>query len=144
VKLRIKKLRPDAIIPAYKTTGAAGFDLHAAIDAPVTLVPKQRGLITTGLSMAIPVGYEGQVRPRSGLALNLGVSIVNTPGTVDSDYRGEVGIVLINLGQENVVVNPGDRVAQMIIAPVTQVELEEVTELDETLRGAGGYGSTGA
>lgn len=130
-------------LPAYQTPGSAGLDLCAALTEPVSLAPGARRLIPTGLAMAIPPGYEGQVRPRSGLALKHGVSIVNSPGTIDSDYRGEVAIVLINLGQEPFLVEPRARIAQLVIAPVTQATLELVSELDETGRGAGGYGSTG-
>lgn len=130
-------------LPAYQTPGSAGLDLCAALTEPVSLAPGARRLIPTGLAMAIPPGYEGQVRPRSGLALRHGVSIVNSPGTIDSDYRGEVAIVLINLGQEPFLVEPRARIAQLVIAPVTQATLELVSELDETGRGAGGYGSTG-
>lgn len=130
-------------LPRYQTAGSAGLDLCAALREPVTLAPGARRLIPTGLAMAIPQGYEGQVRPRSGLALKHGISIVNSPGTIDSDYRGEVAIVLINLGQEPYVVEPSSRIAQLVIAPVTQASLELVEELDDTERGAGGYGSTG-
>jgi dUTP pyrophosphatase len=143
MKVLIRKLRPNVPTPAYQTPGAAGFDLHAAVDKTVMLAPKERALVPTGLAFAIPRGFEGQVRPRSGLALTLGVGIVNTPGTIDADYRGEVGVNLINLGHENVMIEPGDRIAQMIIAPIVQVDLEEVESLDDTSRGAGGYGSTG-
>ena len=143
LKVLFKKLRQDATVPRYQTSGASGFDLHAALDGPRTLVPKQRDLVPTGLAMAIPKGYEGQVRPRSGLALNLGVGVLNSPGTVDADYRGEVKVLVINHGQENVVIQPGDRIAQMVITPVNQVELEEAEDLDQTDRGAGGFGSTG-
>jgi dUTP pyrophosphatase len=130
-------------VPAYQTPGAAGLDLCAALVDAVTLAPGERYLIPTGLAMAIPPGYEAQVRPRSGLALRHGVSIVNAPGTIDSDYRGEVQVLLVNLGTEPVVFRPLDRVAQLVIAPVVQAELELVTELGETARGANGYGSTG-
>jgi dUTP pyrophosphatase len=141
--LLITKVRKDAIIPQYKTAGAAGLDLHACLDDAVTLVPKERKLIPTGLSMAIPVGYEGQVRPRSGMALNLGVGCLNSPGTIDWDYRGEIQVLLINLGQENVVIRPNDRIAQLVICPIMRAELVEVDQLDDTLRGVGGFGSTG-
>ncbi len=143
MKLRIKKLDQGVPTPVYKTTGSAGFDLHANINESVRIVPNARQLIPTGLAFSIPEGYEGQVRPRSGLAAKFGIGIVNTPGTIDADYRGEVGVILINLGRRDFVVHPGDRIAQMVIAPVTQVEIEEVPELDETSRGSGGYGSTG-
>ena len=130
-------------IPAYQTRGAAGLDLCAAVRDPITLNPGARELIPTGLAMAIPEGYEGQVRPRSGLALRHGVSIVNAPGTIDSDYRGEVQVLLVNLGTQAVDIGPLDRIAQLVIAPVTRAEVELVTELGETARGANGYGSTG-
>jgi dUTP pyrophosphatase len=133
----------DLPLPAYETAGAAGLDLRAAIAAPLTLEPGERALIPTGLAMQLPEGFEGQVRPRSGLALRHGVTVLNAPGTVDSDYRGEVSVVLINHGQEPFSVQRGDRIAQFVVAPVTQAELLEVSSLDATARGAGGYGSTG-
>lgn len=133
----------DLPLPAYETEGAAGLDLRAAIAEPVTLVPGMRTLVPTGLSMQLPAGFEGQVRPRSGLALRHGVTVLNAPGTVDSDYRGEVSVVLINHGSENFTVTRGDRIAQLVIAPVSHVRLSEVETLDDTARGAGGYGSTG-
>lgn len=133
----------DLPLPAYETAGAAGLDLRAAIMAPLTLAPGERALIPTGLAMQLPGGFEGQVRPRSGLALRHGVTVLNAPGTVDSDYRGEVSVVLINHGQEPFSIQRGDRIAQFVIAPVTQAELLEVSTLDATARGAGGYGSTG-
>ena len=133
-------------LPAYETTGSAGMDLRAAVaeDAPVTLAPGARGLIPTGLKIALEPGFEAQVRPRSGLALKSGITCLNTPGTVDSDYRGEVKVILINLGAEDFTVRRGDRIAQMVIAPVIQAAVAEVGDLDETARGAGGFGSTGA
>ena len=133
----------DLPLPAYETAGAAGLDLRAAIMAPLTLAPGERALVPTGLAMQLPEGFEGQVRPRSGLALRHGVTVLNAPGTVDSDYRGEVSVVLINHGQEPFSIQRGDRIAQFVIAPVTQAELLEVSTLDATARGAGGYGSTG-
>lgn len=133
----------DLPLPAYETEGAAGLDLRAAIGEPVTLTPGARVLVPTGLSMQLPVGFEGQVRPRSGLALRHGVTVLNAPGTVDSDYRGEVSVLLINHGSESFTVARGDRIAQLVIAPVTQARLSEVGMLSETARGAGGYGSTG-
>ncbi len=125
------------------TAGAAGLDLSAAIDAPLTLAPGERRLIDIGLAVAIPPGFEGSVRPRSGLAIKHGITLVNSPGTVDSDYRGELRVIAINHGQEPFVVNPGERIAQMVIVPVAQAELVEVTELSDTARGTGGFGSTG-
>jgi len=127
----------------YQTDGASGADLFAALDEPVALEPRGRALISTGISLAIPRGYEGQVRPRSGLALRNGVTVLNAPGTIDSDYRGEVKVLLINLGDAPFVVSSGDRVAQLVIAPVVRATFGFVDELDETVRGEGGYGSTG-
>lgn len=141
--VQVTRVHPEAILPEYKTPGASGLDLHARLDAPVTLVPKQRLLIPTGLAFAIPGGYEGQVRPRSGLVLNLGITCANSPGTIDSDYRGEVGVILINLGQENSIIKSGDRIAQLVICPVMIARLVEVDRLNDTLRGGGGFGSTG-
>lgn len=143
VKVEIKRLRDNAIVPRYMTEHAAGLDLHAAIESPLTLAPGERLLVPTGLAFAIPPGYEGQVRPRSGLALKQGVALVNAPGTIDADYRGEVGIIVINHGQELVCFSPGDRIAQLIVAPVTHAQIVEVSELDETGRNAGGFGHTG-
>lgn len=128
-------------LPAYATDGAAGMDVLAAED--VTLTPGMRHAVATGLSMAIPAGYEIQVRPRSGLAYKYGVTVPNTPGTIDSDYRGELKILMINLGSDNFDVKRGERVAQLILAPVVQAAWQEVDELDDTARGAGGFGSTG-
>jgi dUTP pyrophosphatase len=136
-------LRDSAIVPGYATEHAAGVDLHAVLDAPLTLAPGERILIPTGLALEIPNGYEGQVRPRSGLALKQGIALVNAPGTIDADYRGEVGVIVINHGREPVVFAPGDRIAQLIIAPVTRVAFEEVAALTQTQRAAGGFGHTG-
>jgi dUTP pyrophosphatase len=130
-------------LPARATDGAAGLDLVAALDEPVMLAPRARALIPTGLAMAIPKGFEGQVRPRSGLAWKHGVTVVNAPGTIDSDYRGEIKVQLINLGHEPVTIERGDRIAQLVVAPVTLVRLEPVAALNETARGEGGFGSTG-
>jgi dUTP pyrophosphatase len=132
-------------LPAYETADAAGMDLRAAVgeDAPVTLKPGERAMIPTGLTIALPAGHEAQVRPRSGLAAKHGVTCLNTPGTIDADYRGEVKVILINLGQDAFVIKRGERIAQMVIAPVTRAELNVVAALDETLRGSGGFGSTG-
>lgn len=130
-------------LPTYATPQSAGMDLRANLDAPVTLRPMERRLIPTGLHIALPEGYEAQVRPRSGLALKKGITVLNAPGTVDADYRGEVGVLLINLSAEDFVVNDGERIAQMVIARHEQPELVEVEALDETERGAGGYGHTG-
>lgn len=130
-------------LPAYATIQSAGMDLRANLDEPVTLHPLERRLIPTGLHIALPEGYEAQVRPRSGLALKHGLTVLNTPGTIDADYRGEIGVVLINLSQQDFVVNDGERIAQMVIARYEQGELVEVETLDETERGEGGYGHTG-
>lgn len=130
-------------LPEYATSGSAGMDLRANIDAPITLAPGERKLIPTGIYIALPVGYEAQVRPRSGLALKYGIGLANMLGTVDADFRGEIGVILINLGQEDFVVNDGERIAQMVIAKHERAEWEVVEELDETERGEGGYGHTG-
>jgi dUTP pyrophosphatase len=132
-------------LPAYETTGSAGMDLRAAVaeDQPLTLAPGARALVPTGLKIALEAGFEAQVRPRSGLALKHGVTCLNSPGTVDSDYRGEVGVILINHGQEPFVIRRGERIAQMVIARHEQAAMVEVEALDETARGAGGFGSTG-
>ncbi|MEN3975475.1 dUTP diphosphatase [Emcibacter sp. SYSU 3D8] len=129
-------------LPAYQTSQAAGADLTAAIGEDVTIAPGERRLIPAGIAIGLPEGYEAQVRPRSGLALKQGVTVLNTPGTIDADYRGEVGVILINLGHEPFLIRRGDRIAQMIVAPVVQAEFHEA-ELSETARGAGGFGSTG-
>ena len=132
-------------LPAYETSGASGMDLRAAVpeDEPVTLKPMARHAVPTGLAFALPGGFEAQVRPRSGLAARHGITCLNTPGTIDADYRGEVKVILINLGEEDVVIRRGDRIAQLVIAPVVQASWTEVESLEETARGAGGFGSTG-
>ncbi len=132
-------------LPAYGTDGAAGLDLRAAVpaDTPLTLAPGARALVPTGLSIAVPPGYEAQVRPRSGLALKSGITCLNTPGTIDSDYRGEVGVILANLGAEPFTIHRGDRIAQMVVARYERVVWEEADQLDDTARGGGGFGSTG-
>jgi dUTP pyrophosphatase len=142
-RVQIKKLRPDAIVPRYMTAQAAGLDLAAAIDAPIGIEPGQRVTIGTGLAFALPAGYEGQIRPRSGLARDHGVTIVNAPGTLDADYTGQLMIILVNHGSEAMTIRPGDRIAQLVIAPIVQAELVVVDELPATERGAGGFGSTG-
>lgn len=145
VKVKIKR-RPgteDLPLPAYMTAGAAGMDLYAAVEEEVVLHPGERRLIPTGLYISLPPGYEAQIRPRSGLALRHGISMVNTPGTIDSDYRGEIGVILINHGREPFVVRRGDRIAQMVVSRVERVEWEEVDALDESERGSGGFGHTG-
>ena len=132
-------------LPAYETADAAGMDLRAAVPdgEPLTLAPGHRAMVPTGLTIALPAGHEAQVRPRSGLAAKHGVTCLNTPGTIDADYRGEVKVILINHGQDSFVIKRGERIAQMVIAPVTRGELKVVASLDETKRGAGGFGSTG-
>ena len=130
-------------LPAYSTPQSAGMDLRANLSEPVTLRPMERRLIPTGLHIALPEGYEAQVRPRSGLALKKGITVLNSPGTIDADYRGEVGVLLINLSQEDFVVNDGERIAQMVVARHEQVDFAAVNVLDETERGEGGYGHTG-
>jgi dUTP pyrophosphatase len=133
----------DLPLPAYATPGSAGLDLLAAIVEPVEIPPGGRTLIPTGLAIELPEGYEAQIRPRSGLALKHGITVLNTPGTVDSDYRGEVSVLLVNLGDRPVRLARGERIAQMVVAPVTRIAWREQSELKDTVRGAGGYGSTG-
>ena len=133
----------DIELPSYETADAAGMDLRAAVTNDLVIAPGERALVPTGLAIALPQGYEAQVRPRSGLALRNGISLVNTPGTIAADYRGEVGGVLINHGDEPLTVNRGMRIAQLVIAPVTQARWQETDSLSETSRGAGGFGSTG-
>jgi len=144
--LKVHVLRPGAVVPSYGTPHAAGLDLHAALDRELVVAPGERVSVPTGLALAIPVGYEGQVRARSGLARKFGIALVNAPGTIDADYRGEVQVLLINLGQQPYHIQPQDRIAQLVIAPIVQVTLETVaqaSELGETERGSGGFGSTG-
>jgi dUTP diphosphatase len=142
-RVLIKKLRPDAILPRYMTAQAAGLDLSAAIDEPITLAPGARAAISTGLAFALPPGYEGQLRPRSGLAREHGVTLVNSPGTLDGDFRGALIVLVINHGATAVQIAPGQRIAQLVIAPVVQTEIIEVDDLPASERGAGGFGSTG-
>lgn len=129
--------------PNYETTGAAGMDLRANIEESITLKPLERTIVKTGLYIALPLGFEAQVRPRSGLAAKKGITVLNAPGTVDADYRGEIGVILVNLSNENFTINDGERIAQLVIAKHERVSWEEVTILDETKRGVGGFGSTG-
>ncbi len=146
-RLALHRLHPDARIPRYETDGAAGLDLAARLDAPEVLAPGERRLIPTGIAIALPPRHEAQIRPRSGLAYKHGITVLNSPGTVDEDYRGELKVLLINHGQESFTVEPGMRVAQMVIAAVAHVDIVEVDSVEalgETARGAGGYGSTGA
>jgi len=142
-KVLIKKLDPAVKLPAYKTNGASGMDLMAFIKEPISVKPKTSNLIPTGLSVAFSKDYEIQIRPRSGLAAKNNISVLNTPGTVDSDYRGEIKVIIYNHGSENFVINNGDRIAQMILTPVIKMELEETNNLPKTIRGEGGFGSTG-
>jgi dUTP pyrophosphatase len=134
----------DLPLPAYETAQSAGMDLASAIEEPITLAPGSRVMVPTGLAIALPDGYEAQVRPRSGLAARNGVTVLNTPGTIDADYRGEVKVILINLGDETFEIERGMRIAQMVVSPVTQAAFSEAAELPETARGTGGFGSTGA
>ncbi|EAQ42793.1 dUTP diphosphatase [Polaribacter sp. MED152] len=129
--------------PNYETEGAAGMDLRANIDAAITLKPLERAIIKTGLFIALPIGFEAQVRPRSGLAAKKGITVLNSPGTVDADYRGEIGVILVNLSNEDFVINDGERIAQLVIAKHERVNWQEVNVLDDTERGSGGFGSTG-
>jgi len=143
MKLEVRRLRADARVPSYMSAGAAGLDLAAALDAPLVLAPGERATVPTGVAVAIPPGFEGQVRPRSGLAARHGVTCLNSPGTIDSDYRGEVKVILVNLGREPVTIAGGERIAQLVIAPVARLEVTEVEALGGTERGGGGFGSTG-
>ncbi len=142
-RIEFKKLHPQAQVPQYMTELAAGLDVQARPESSIELAPGQRCLVPTGLAVAIPPGFEIQVRPRSGLAVRHGIALVNSPGTIDADYRGEIGIILINHGHELFTINPGDRIAQLVVAPVCQAVLLEVEQLSETDRGVGGFGHTG-
>ena len=143
VKVLIKKLDPSVKLPEYKTSGASGLDLMAFTKEPIEIKPKTSSLIPTGLSVAFSENYEIQIRPRSGLAAKKNITVLNTPGTIDSDYRGEIKVIIYNHGDENFLVNNGDRIAQMVLTPVVKMELEEVNNLPESIRGKGGFGSTG-
>jgi len=143
IKVLVKKLNPSVQLPKYKTIGSSGMDLMAFIEKPIKLEPGKSCLISTGLSVAFSKEYEIQIRPRSGLAAKNNISVLNTPGTIDSDYRGEIKIILFNHGNENFTINNNDRVAQMILTPIIKMELEETNELPESVRGEGGFGSTG-
>ena len=143
VKVLFKRLDPKAKVPKYKTDGSSGLDLMALIKKPIIIKPQQSELIPTGISVAIPQDTEIQIRPRSGLAAKSNISVLNTPGTIDSDYRGEIKIILFNHGKEEFLVKNKDRIAQMVLMPILKIEFEEVDELPETLRGSGGFGSTG-
>jgi dUTP pyrophosphatase len=142
VKLLIKKLQKNIILPEYKTDGSSGMDLMANVEQTVKISPGEKKIISTGIMVAIPEQYEIQIRPRSGLAAKNGISVLNTPGTIDSDYRGEIKIILINLGKDIFEIKKNDRIAQMIVCPIIKVKLEEVESLPETVRGKGGFGST--
>ena len=142
-RVLIKKLNPDVELPIYKTSGASGMDLMAFVEKPIKILPNSSYLVPTGLSIAFSEDYEVQIRPRSGLAAKKGITVLNTPGTIDSDYRGEIKIILFNHGKEDFVINNKDRVAQMILTPVVKMEFEETDNLPDTLRGEGGFGSTG-
>ena len=143
VRVLIKRLSPSVQLPSYKTNGASGMDLMAFIEQPIKLEPGKSCLVPTGLSVAFPEEYEIQIRPRSGLAAKNNITVLNTPGTIDSDYRGELKIILFNHGNENFLINNSDRIAQMILTPVIKMELHETDELPKTVRGEGGFGSTG-
>ena len=143
IKVLIKRFSPSVKLPSYKTNGASGMDLMAFIKKPINLEPGRSCLVPTGLSVAFPEEYEIQIRPRSGLAAKNSISVLNTPGTIDSDYRGELKIILFNHGNENYIINNNERVAQMVLTPVIKMELEETNELPESTRGKGGFGSTG-
>jgi len=143
VKVLLKKLNPDVQLPVYKTSGASGVDLMAFLEEPIKLAPNSSCLIPTGLAVAFSEDYELQIRPRSGLAAKNGITVLNTPGTVDSDYRGEIKIILFNHGGKEFIINNKDRVAQMILTPVVKMKLEEIDDLPKTIRGEGGFGSTG-
>ena len=143
VKVLVKKLHPKVQLPSYKTQGSSGMDLMAFIESPIKISPNSSALIPTGISVAISNDFEIQIRPRSGLAAKSNISILNTPGTIDSDYRGEIKVILFNHGSKEFVVKNKDRIAQMILMPVLKIDFEEVDDLPETLRGSGGFGSTG-
>ena len=144
VKILIKKIKKNISLPEYKTEGSSGMDLLASIDKAITLTPGEKQLISTGIAVAIPKDFEIQIRPRSGLAAKNGISVLNTPGTIDSDYRGEIKVILINLGKESFIINNNDSIAQMVLCPIIKGVLEEVEELPDTVRGSGGFGSTGS
>tara|TARA_B110000967_G_scaffold131789_1_gene134562 strand:- start:686 stop:1126 length:441 start_codon:yes stop_codon:yes gene_type:complete len=142
-KIHIKKLSSSVSIPRYETPGSSGMDIAAHIKDSIIINPGEKALIPTGFSMAVPKGFEVQIRPRSGLAVKKNITVLNTPGTIDADYRGEIKVILINLGKEKFIIENGERIAQMVVCPVIQANLEEVKELSETHRGSGGFGSTG-
>ncbi len=143
VKVLVKKLDPQVELPTYKTKGSSGMDLMAFLKQSIKIAPKNSALISTGISLAIPSDVEIQIRPRSGLAAKSNISVLNTPGTIDSDYRGEIKVILFNHGNDEFLINNGDRIAQMILTPIHKIDFEEVDQLPETIRGEGGFGSTG-
>ena len=143
VKVLFKRLNQKAKLPSYKTSGSSGMDLMACVDEPITIKPNESMLIPTGIAIAIPEDTEVQIRPRSGLAAKSSITVLNTPGTIDSDYRGELKIILFNHGNVNFIINNNDRIAQMVLTPIIKMELEETKDLPETIRGEGGFGSTG-
>ena len=143
VKILVKKLDSRVKLPSYKTAGSSGMDLMALTDKPITILPKKSYLVPTGISVAMPKNYEIQIRPRSGLAAKNNISVLNTPGTIDSDYRGEIKIILFNHGSDEFLINNGDRIAQIVLMPVHKIDFEEVDNLPDTVRGEGGFGSTG-
>jgi dUTP pyrophosphatase len=143
-RLRVKRLRPDAVLPRYMSEQAAGLDLAAALDRPLSIGPGERAAVPTGIAIALDPGFEAQVRPRSGLARRAGLTVLNSPGTIDADYRGEVQVLLVNLGRDPVIVQAGDRIAQLVVSPVARAEVVEEAALEPSERGAGGFGSTGS
>ena len=142
-KIQIKKLSNSVSIPKYETSGSSGMDIAAHIENNIIINPGEKALVSTGFSVAVPKGYEIQIRPRSGLAAKKNITVLNTPGTIDADYRGEIKVILINLGKEKFIIENKERIAQMVVCPVVQADLEEVKELSDTVRGSGGFGSTG-
>ena len=142
-KIQIKKLSNSVSTPKYETSGSSGMDIAAHIENNIIINPGEKALVSTGLSVAIPKGYEIQIRPRSGLAAKKNITVLNTPGTIDADYRGEIKVILINLGKEKFIIENKERIAQMVVCPVVQADLEEVKELSDTVRGSGGFSSTG-
>ena len=143
IKILIKRLSDKVLIPKYETLGSSGMDIAASIKENIEINPGEKSIIPTALILSIPKGFEIQIRPRSGLAAKKGISVLNTPGTIDADYRGEIKVILINLGKENFIVENGLRIAQMVVCPIVQANFEEVKDLDKTTRGEGGFGSTG-
>jgi dUTP pyrophosphatase len=142
-KIQIKKLSNKVLTPKYETSGSSGMDIAAYIGQDIIINPSEKALVPTGFSLSVPRGYEVQIRPRSGLAIKKGITVLNTPGTIDSDYRGQIKVILVNLSKDEFTVKDGDRIAQMVVCPIEQIIMEEVKELSETDRGIGGFGSTG-